>query len=71
METGSTVLSAIVFFPDYIVKIDYDSNQMYIYSKGNIKYPKGGFTLKPALVNIPVLSGVLRDRRRIQRPFLF
>jgi hypothetical protein len=28
-------------FYRYIVKIDYDSSQMYVYSKGNFKYPKG------------------------------
>ncbi|MEJ0083504.1 MAG: hypothetical protein WDM78_21715 [Puia sp.] len=43
METVLMVLSDIVFYPEYIVKIDYDSNQMYVYTKGNIKYPKGGY----------------------------
>jgi hypothetical protein len=59
------------FFSRFIVKIDYDSSQLYIYSKGSIKYPKGGFTLKPGLVSIPVLSGVLRDGRVSNDRFYF
>ena len=52
------------FFSRYIVKIDYDSNQMYVYSKGNFKYPRGGFTLKPNVVNLPVESAIIRDTRK-------
>ncbi len=59
------------FFSRFIVKIDYDSSQLYIYSKGNIKYPRGGFTLKPGLVSIPVLNGVLRDGRASNDRFYF
>src|ERR1700724_2725133 len=42
------------FYTRYIVKIDYDSNQMYVYSKGNFRYPRGGFMLKPSVVNLPI-----------------
>ena len=42
------------FFSRYIVKIDYDSSQMYVYSKGNMKYPRGGYLLKPSVVSLPV-----------------
>jgi predicted aspartyl protease len=59
------------FYSKFIVKIDYDSNQLYIYTKGNIKYPKGGFSLKPSLITIPVLSGVLRDNRESNSHFYF
>ncbi len=59
------------FFSRYIVKIDYDSNQMYVYSKGNFKYPKGGFTLKPTIVNLPIVTGTLRDSREVNTQFLF
>ena len=52
------------FFSRYIVKIDYDSSQMYVYTKGNIKYPKGGFTLKPSYCNLPVQGAMLRDIER-------
>ncbi len=59
------------FFSRYIVKIDYDSNQMYVYSKGNIKYPKGGFMLKPNLINLPVISSSVRDIREVDTRFYF
>jgi hypothetical protein len=59
------------FFSRYIVKIDYDSNQMYVYSKGNIKYPKGGFTLKPNLINLPVINSTVRDSREVNTRFYF
>jgi hypothetical protein len=59
------------FFTRYIVKLDYDSNQMYIYSRGNFKYPKGGFFLKPSVVNLPVLGASLRDSREVNTRFYF
>jgi predicted aspartyl protease len=59
------------FFSRYIVKIDYDSSQMYVYTRGNFKYPKGGFLLKPALVNIPVQGASLRDLRALDARFYF
>ncbi len=59
------------FFSRYIVKIDYDSNQIYVYSKGNFKYPKGGFTLRPAIVNLPIIPGFLKDSRELEEHFYF
>ncbi|HEY4936370.1 MAG TPA: retropepsin-like aspartic protease, partial [Puia sp.] len=59
------------FFSRYIVKIDYDSNEMYVYSKGNMKYPKGGFTLKPNIVNLPVVGAMLRDTKEVNPRFYF
>ena len=59
------------FFSRYIVKIDYDSSQMYVFTKGNIKYPKGGHMLKPALLNLPVQGATLRDSRQLDARFYF
>jgi PDZ domain/Aspartyl protease len=59
------------FFSRYIVKIDYDSSQMYVYSKGNIKYPKGGYMMKPAIVSLPVQGAMLRDSRELTSRFYF
>jgi hypothetical protein len=59
------------FFSRYIVKIDYDSSQMYVYTKGNFKYPRGGHMLKPALVNLPVQGAMLRDSRQLDARFYF
>ena len=59
------------FLSRYIVKIDYDSSQMYVYTKGNIKYPKGGYALKPNIVSLPVESAMVRDSREINPRFYF
>jgi hypothetical protein len=59
------------FLSRYIVKIDYDSSQMYVYTKGNIKYPKGGYALKPNIVSLPVESAMIRDSREINPRFYF
>jgi hypothetical protein len=59
------------FFSRYIVKIDYDSSQMYVYTRGSLKYPKGGFMLKPSLVSLPVLGGKLRDSKESNSRFYF
>jgi hypothetical protein len=59
------------FFSRYIVKFDYDSAQMYVYTKGNIKYPRGGFKLTPALLNLPVQGARLRDIREVDTRFYF
>ncbi|HEX3079982.1 MAG TPA: pepsin/retropepsin-like aspartic protease family protein, partial [Puia sp.] len=59
------------FFSRYIVKIDYDSSQMYVYTKGNIKYPGGGYALKPNIVSLPVESALIRDSREMTPRFYF
>ena len=59
------------FFSKYIVKIDYDSSLVSIYTRGNIKYPRGGFYLKPAIVNIPIESGYIRDVKESHCRFYF
>jgi len=50
------------FFNRYIVKIDYDSLRIYVYSRGSMKYPKGGFLLKPLLVNLLIQSARISDQ---------
>ncbi|MDP4212290.1 MAG: aspartyl protease family protein [Bacteroidota bacterium] len=59
------------FFSRYIVKIDYDSNLVSIYTRGSFKYPKGGFYLKPSIVNIPVEPAYLKDGAESHSRFYF
>ena len=59
------------FFSRYLVKVDYDSSKMYVYEKGDISYPKGGFLLRPRLFRLPTLEGRLNDARAIQGRFYF
>ncbi|MBS1660214.1 MAG: aspartyl protease family protein [Bacteroidetes bacterium] len=59
------------FFSRYLVKIDYDRGQMDIYTRGNVRYPRGGFLLKPRLYGLPMLEGDLEDARAIRSRFYF
>lgn len=59
------------FLSRYLVRIDYDSSLMHVYTKGTYKYPRGGFLLKPILVNIPVFNSELRDDRDVSARFYF
>lgn len=48
----------------YIVTIDYDTEEIIIYSKGRYTYPKGGQLLRPSLTQIPLISAPLRNSVR-------
>lgn len=49
------------FLSRYIVKIDYDSLKISVYSKGTMKYPRGGYLLKPQIVNLLIQPARIRD----------
>ena len=55
----------------YILKIDYDDQEITICSQGTIKYPRGGHLLRPFIRTLPVHSAQLKDHRRIRSRFLF
>lgn len=55
----------------YIIKVDYDSSRIEFWSKGSIKYPRGGYLLKPIINSIPVQSGRVRDEATINARFLY
>ncbi|MDR6566160.1 Aspartyl protease [Chitinophaga ginsengisegetis] len=48
----------------YIVTIDYDTEEIIIYSKGKYTYPKGGQLLRPSLTQIPLISAPLKNSVR-------
>jgi hypothetical protein len=50
------------FLSRYIVKIDYDSSKIYVYSRGSMKYPKGGYLLRPLLVNLLIQTARINDQ---------
>ncbi|PZR26737.1 MAG: signal protein PDZ [Citrobacter freundii] len=54
----------------YIVKLDYDSLQMEICTKGSIRYPKGGFLIKPILNTLPVQNARVKDEFTYNARFL-
>ena len=59
------------FLTRYIVKIDYDSSLIYVYSKGTIKYAKGGYLTHPFIVNLPVEEARIKDNANIGARFYF
>jgi Aspartyl protease/PDZ domain len=59
------------FFNRYIVKIDYDSSLIHVYSKGSFKYPRGGFLLKPLLVNLLIQTARITDGEERTARFYF
>lgn len=54
----------------YIIKLDYDSLKMEICTKGSIRYPKGGFLIKPILNSLPVQTARVRDEYTYNARFL-
>ena len=55
----------------YIIKLDYDSLSIEFWSKGALKYPRGGFLLRPQITTLPVVSIHLRDEREVTSRFLY
>jgi PDZ domain/Aspartyl protease len=54
----------------YIVKLNYDSLRMDIFSKGTMRYPKGGYLLKPYISTLPVHAARVKDEGTFTTRFL-
>jgi hypothetical protein len=59
------------FFSRYIVRVDYDSLRIKIYSRGTFKYPKGGYLFRPYIQNLPVSQARVKDNLDISSRFYF
>lgn len=57
------------FFSRYIVKLDFDSNMVEVYSPGKIRYPDEGFILRPAFSALPIQWLQIRDKRKMNFNF--
>lgn len=55
----------------YILMLDYDSLRISFYTPGQIKYPKGGYLLKPSLNQLAAQQLTIRDNRHVTDRFLF
>lgn len=55
----------------YIVKIDYDSLSIEFWSQGSLKYPRGGFLLKPIISSLPVHTLRVKDEATVNSRFLY
>ena len=59
------------FLKRYIVKVNFDSSIIQIWSKGSMRYPRGGFLLRPLLISIPIQNLKLREHRQFSGRFYF
>ncbi len=57
------------FFKSFIVKIDFDSLIIEVYSPGSIKYPRIGFLLHPLFTALPIQPLIIKDERTINANF--
>lgn len=55
----------------YIVKIDYEKHELSFWSNGAIKYPKGGYIMKPRISKIPLLPAAIKDAESRKLNYLF
>ncbi|MDP9229308.1 MAG: aspartyl protease family protein [Bacteroidota bacterium] len=55
----------------YILFVNYDSSHIDFYSKGRIKYPRGGYLLKPFIFTLPIQNVRIRDEHAIHSRFLY
>lgn len=55
----------------FIIKINYDSSFIQFWTKGSIKYPRGGFLLRPVINNLPVHELKVRDGVAVSSRFLY
>lgn len=57
-------------FSRYIIKINYDSAKIEFWTKGAIKYPRGGHLLRPAITSLPVQTAKVKDEAAVETRFL-
>ncbi len=55
----------------YIMKIDYDSMRIGIWTHGTIRYPKGGYLLKPTINMLASQPLRVKDERTLNSRFLY
>lgn len=55
----------------YIVKLDYDLYTMEMWTRGTIRYPKGGYLFKPNISTLPVQTARVKDAVTVGTRFLY
>lgn len=58
-------------FSRFIVKVDYDSMKLSFWTKGTIRYPRGGYLLKPTINMLVAQQLRVRDEEAITSRFLY
>ncbi|MGH2552138.1 MAG: aspartyl protease family protein [Chitinophagaceae bacterium] len=55
----------------YIVKLDYDSMRISFHTKGTVRYPRGGYLLKPVINQLLAQSVRVRDVNAVSSRFIY
>lgn len=58
-------------FSRYILKVDYDSMKIAFCTKGTIRYPRGGYLLKPTINQLVSQPLRVRDEKTVNSRFLY
>jgi Aspartyl protease/PDZ domain len=58
-------------FSRYIIKLDYDSMKLSICTRGTIRYPRGGYLLKPAINQLVTQTLRIRDAETMNTRALY
>jgi len=59
------------FLRRHILKVNFDSLFIDVYSPGEFEYPRQGSLLRPAFTSLPIQSLLIKDRRKINFNFYF
>jgi len=55
----------------YILKINYEKQEIGFYTRGTIKYPKGGYLMRPYIRMLPYSRSTINDNRKRAFNYLF
>lgn len=55
----------------YIIKLNYDSSTIEFWTRGTMKYPRGGYVLRPFISTLAVQSARVRDENTVTSRFLY
>ena len=59
------------FLSRYIVKVDFDSLKIRVFSPGTIKYPRHGLLLHPTLRGLPIVPLIIKDAKTVDANYYF
>lgn len=59
------------FLRRYIIKIDYETQKLEIFTPGTMKYPKGGYLMRPNFSSLAYPQAIVTDERQVVDRFIF
>ncbi len=59
------------FFKRFIVKVNFDSLRLEVFTPGKINYGKRGTTFYPLFTNLPIMPIIIKDARQLLHRFYF